>query len=182
MTEPQHIYRSLAFDSNRQALVVDIRNVRREVLHLVELVPKAKWYEARYHGWSPGAMLGHLHFMDNAALHLMQAAVRGFIVLLPTGALNLFNNNMARLLKHRDVEKTTQHIHLNEARISAFVLHLPARQFMRKVYAPCLGSYLTFEEAVQEFFLIHWQGHLQTMREVDDKDFCEPGVIGPDLF
>jgi hypothetical protein len=182
MTEPQHIYRSLAFDSNRQALAADIKKVRQEVLRLIELVPKAKRYEVRYHGWSPGAMLSHLHFMDNATLCLMRVAEQGIVLPLPRSALNLFNNNLARLFKRMDIEKTVRQIQSNEARLIAFVLHLPARQFVRKVYAPCLESYLTLEEAVQEFLLIHWQGHLQTMREVDDKGFYEPGAISTDLL
>jgi hypothetical protein len=61
-------------------------------------------------------------------------------------------------------------------RLVAFVLKLPPDRFHRKLYDPWLERYLTVEEAVQEFFLIHWQEHLQMIRDAEDKGFYEPSA------
>jgi len=174
MTEAKREYRSLDTDENRRALVSDMKRIRQEALRLINLVPKDKWYEPRYHGWSPAAMMSHLHSMDNLTLSMMQAAMRGVALPVPKSALNLFNNVMSRVFKTRNMEATLLDIQKNEARLIAFVLRLTPDQFQHKLYDPWLECYLTVEESVQEFFFIHWEGHLQTVRDAEDKGFYEP--------
>lgn len=166
-------YRYLDSEEDRRQLVEDIRRVRREVQRIVNLVPDAKWYEPRYHGWSLAAMLGHLQLMDTLALRAMQVALLGLHVPLPETALNRFNDLTASVFKQRLVSTTIRGIQRDEKRITEFVLHLPMDRFTRTVYHPTLGMYLTLEQAMQEFFYYHWLGHLQTMRQVEDI-FYEP--------
>ncbi|GIL14507.1 MAG: hypothetical protein BroJett038_32270 [Chloroflexota bacterium] len=166
-------YRFLDGEADRQALVEDIRRMRREVLRLADLVPEARWYEPRYHGWSLAAMLGHLQLTDTLTLRLMQIALLGIRLPVSEDLLNRFNDLTARLFKQRLVPTTLRGLQHGEKRIVEFVLHLPMDKFTRLVYHPSLGTYLTLEQAMQEFFYYHWQGHLQTMREVEDI-FYEP--------
>jgi len=179
MTNTTSPYRPLGSDENRRALVAGMKQVRQDALRLVEIVPKNQWYTPRYHGWSLAAMLAHLYFMDNTTLLMMQAAMRGIAFPLPKSALNLFNNfTTARIFKEREVEATVNAIQKNESRLVAFVLRLPPDKFQRKLYDPWLECYLTVEESVQEFFLIHWQNHLKTVRDAEDKGFYEPTAAG----
>src|SRR5690348_2738800 len=119
MTAVKPPYRSLESDENRRALIADMKKIRQDGLRLVQLVPKDKWYEPRYHGWSLAAMMSHLHSMDNITLNMMQAAMRGIALPLPKSALNMFNNVMSRVMKTRDVETTLLDIQKNEARLIA---------------------------------------------------------------
>lgn len=170
-------YRYLDTDDDRRQLVEDIRRVRRDLLRVADLVPEAKWYEPRYHGWSLAAMLGHLQLMDTLTLRAMQFALLGVRLPLPENLLNRFNDITARVFKGRVVPTTRHGLERNEARIAAFVLQLPMDRFTRTVYHPALGTSLTLEQAMQEFFYYHWLGHLQTMRQVEDV-FYEPPSRG----
>jgi hypothetical protein len=172
-TDFKRDYRYLDSEEDRRQLVEDIRRVRRDVQRVVNLVPDAKWYEPRYHGWSLAAMLGHLQLMDSLSLRAMQLALVGVRVPLPETALNRFNDLMANVYKRRLVSTTISGIQRDEKRITDFVLQLPIDRFTRTVYHPALSTYLTLEQAMQEFFYYHWLGHLKTMREVEDI-FYEP--------
>lgn len=174
MNNTKRLYRSLASEENRRSLVAEIKKVRQDVLGLVEIVPKERWYEPRYHGWSLAFILAHLNMMDDLNFQLMQSALRGFTLPIPKRALNAFNNLTSRVFRQREIQGTLDEIRRKEARILAFVLKLPPDQMHRKAYDPWIQSYLTVEDAVQEFFLIHWQGHLQTVRDAEDKGFFEP--------
>lgn len=176
MNQPKSDYRHLDAETNRRALVEEIRKIRQEAPRLVALVPQNQWYTPRYHGWSLAAMLGHLHMMDNLTLRMMQFALRGVSLPISKSMLNLFNDTMSRFFRQRDVETTLRELQKNEPHLIAFVLRLPPDKSHRKLYDPWLESYLTVEEAVQEFFLIHWQGHLQTVRQVDDRPYHEPSA------
>ena len=46
-------------------------------------------------------------------------------------------------------------------------MQLPIDRYTREVYHPPSGSYLTVERALQQYFLFHWQEHLQTMQRVE---------------
>jgi hypothetical protein len=166
-------YRYLDSEEDRRQLVEDIRRARRDVQRMVNLVPDAKWYEPRYHGWSLAAMLGHLQLMDTLSLRAMQLALLGVRVPLPETALNRFNGLTASVFKQRLVSTTVRGIQRDEKRITDFVLQLPMDRFTRTVYHPALSTVLTLEQAMQEFFYYHWMEHLQTMRQVEDI-FYEP--------
>lgn len=169
-------YKSLNSPAERQALIENIKRTRAEVLRLIEFVPHDQWYQLRYHGWSPAAMLGHLHMMDNITLLLMQAGMRGLSMPLPLGMLNIFNNLTSRFMRQQNIDETIHAIRQNESRLISFVVRLPAEKFNKKVHDPALERWLTIEEAVQEFFYLHWADHLQTMRQVDDRGFYEPAA------
>lgn len=166
-------YRFLDGEADRQALVEDIRRVRREVLRLADLVPEARWYEPRYHGWSLAAMLGHLHLSDNLTILNIQMGLIGLTVPVSSGVWNRMNAFTARVFKGRIVETTVRGIQKNEARIAKFILQLPVDKFSRRVYDPPIDRYLTVEQAVQEFFLFHWQDHLRTMH-IAEGIYIEP--------
>lgn len=172
-TEFKRDYRFLDSEEDRRQLVEDIRRVRLDVQRMVNLVPDAKWYEPRYHGWSLAAMLGHLQLMDTLSLRAMQLALLRLRLPLPETALNRFNDLTSGVFKRRLVSTTIRGIQRDEKRIIEFVMRLPMERFTRTVHHPALGTYLTLEQAMQEFFYYHWLGHLQTMREVEDI-FYEP--------
>lgn len=167
-------YRYLDTDDDRRRLVEDMRQVRREVFRLVEIVPKEQWYEPRYHGWSLAAMLGHLQMMDRLTRWLIQLGVLGIRLPISTGLMDGFNNGIARLFQKRVVETTLKGLEKNEQQLADFIMTLPTDKFSRSVYDPALKQYLTVEQAMQEFFLYHWQEHLQTMRMVDDIHYEPP--------
>jgi hypothetical protein len=158
-------------DTDRKALVADIKHVRRAVLQLVDYLPHEKWYEPRYHGWTPAAMLGHLHLMDNYLLFAVQMALVGIRPPISPVIRDGFNDLMASVFQKRLVETTINSIKRNEQRIGDFILHLPMDKFTKSVYSPVWQTYLTVEQGLQEFFLFHWQDHLQTMRQVEDMHY-----------
>jgi|FLYN01.1.fsa_nt_gi hypothetical protein len=167
-TELNRMYRYLDDLADREDLIADIRRVRRVVLQVMDYVPRDKWYEPRYHNWTPAAMLGHLHLMDNFLLYWTQLALVGIHPRISPGMRDRFNDTMARVFKNRLVETTIKGIQGNEGRICDFILHLPMERFTRQVFSPVWQTYLTVEQGLQEFFLYHWQDHLNTMREVED--------------
>ncbi len=169
-----HQYKYLDSDEDRRTLVEDIRQTRLEVLRLVDRVPKEQWYEPRYHGWSLAAMLGHLQMMDRLTLWLIQLGVLGIRLPISTGLMDGFNNTTSRLFQKRIVEASLKGLEKTEQQLADFVMTLPTSKFSRSVYDPALKQYLTVEQAMQEFFLYHWQEHLQTIRMVDDIRYEPP--------
>jgi hypothetical protein len=176
--EPQIVrqYRRLNTDTDRQALVEDIRKVRRDVRRVFDLVPKDRWYEPRYHGWSPAAMLGHLELMDGVLMKMVGSAASGFRWSVSTSMLHQMNGMMAGIFRRRLIETTLAGLERGEGQVIDFVLKMPPERYDRLVYDPPLGIFLTIEQALQEFFLEHWHEHLATMRAVDDRGGYEPSA------
>ncbi len=160
-------FRYLDTESERQELVAEIRRVRQTVIQLAENVPQERYYEPRYHGWSLAALLAHLHTIDNAALIGMKLSLIGLQPPVSLAVLNSFNDATARLFQRRVVATTIRGLQRNEAHIIDFILTLPIERFTCQVYHPPSGGYLTVERAVQQYFLFHWQEHLQTMERVE---------------
>jgi hypothetical protein len=169
--EINRTYRFLDTQDDRENLVADIRHVRRVVLQTVEGLPSDSWYEPRYHSWTPAAMLGHLHLMDNVLRYLIQLALVGIHPAISEGVRDGFNDVMAWVFKNRLMETNIKSIQHNEPRICNFILHVPIDRFAREVYSPVWQTYLTVEQGLQEFFLFHWQDHLQTIRQVEDMHY-----------
>ncbi len=170
-TEINRTYRFLDTQDDREDLVADIHHVRRVVLQTVDDVPREKWYEPRYHNWTPAAMLAHLHLMDNVLHYLTQMALVGIHPRISEGTRDGFNDLMARVFKNRLMETTIRGIQQNEQRVCDFILRVPMERFTRQVYSPVWQTYLTVEQGLQEFFLFHWQDHLQTIRQVEDMHY-----------
>jgi hypothetical protein len=154
-------------EAERRQLVDEIVRVRRSVLQLVEMVPIALRYEPRYHGWSLAAMLAHLHNTDNASMFLIQAGLLGIRLHVSKRMNDRWNDFAARIFRQRVVETTLKDIQRSEKRITVFIMHLPISKFTREIHHPDLEINMTVEKAVQALFLHHWQGHLQTMRQVE---------------
>jgi hypothetical protein len=169
--EVPRTYRFLDNQEDREDLIADIRRVRRLVLHAVNDLPHDKWYEPRYHNWTPAAMLGHLHLMDNVLLYLTQMALVGIRPRISAGMRDHFNDRTAGIFKNRLVDTTIKSIQKNEQRIGDFILRVPVERFTREVYSPVWQTFLTVEQGMQEFFLYHWQDHLQTIRQVEDMHY-----------
>ena len=157
-------YRFLDTETDRQALCSDIRRVRQAVLEMAKRVPESQWYEPRYHGWTLAAMLGHLHQMDRLTMMLMQAAMVGIRIPTTPALLNWFNDAMSRVFRQRVMQTTIKSIERNEKNIADFIMRVPVKQFSKMLYDPAIDKTLTVEQAIQEFFLYHWQGHLAEMR------------------
>ncbi len=160
-------FRYLDTEAERQELCEDIRRVRQSVVQIAESVPAERCYEPRYHGWSLAAMLAHLTTLDNLALLGIKLSLLGISPPLPSTVLDQFNNVTARLFQYRIVATTIRGIQKNEPRIVDFIMTLPIDRFTAKVYHPPTNSYLTIERALQQYFLFHWQDHLQTMQKVE---------------
>ncbi len=169
-------YRRLNTEADRQALIADIRQVRRELRRVFELVPKDRWYEPRYHGWSPAAMLGHLEMMDGLLMRMVGSAASGFRWSVSTGMLHQMNGIMAGIFRRRLVETTLAGLEQGEQQVIDFIQKMSPERYDRLVYDPALGVFLTIEQALQEFFLEHWREHLATMRAVDDRGGYEPSA------
>ena len=116
-------------------------------------------------------MLGHLHLMDSVLMYLTQLALVGIHPRIPPATRDGFNDLMARVFKHRLMETTIKSIQQNERRVCDFILRVPMERFAREVYSPVWQTYLTVEQGLQEFFLHHWQDHLQTIRQVEDTHY-----------
>ncbi len=174
----QHSYRFLDAEEDRQALIKDIHQTREELRKVVDLVPPDQWYVPRYHGWSLAAMLGHLELMDRLNLWLLSLAALSIQVPLPISAVKGFNEMVAMVYKNRRVEGSLHGLDKKEGRIADFILRLPVGKFSKHVFDPTSQKYYTIEQAIQEFFLYHWQENLTTMRMADDVHY-EPPVEPP---
>jgi len=160
-------YRFLDNEIDRQGFCDDMRRVRQGVLDVAKRVPESQWYEPRYHGWTLAAMLGHLHQMDRLEMMLIQAAMVGIRIPVPPALLNSFNDAMSKVFRQRVMQTTLRSIEQNEKHIADFIMRVPVKQFSKTVYDPAIDKTLTVEQAIQEFYLYHWQDHLADMRKVD---------------
>ncbi len=163
-TNEQSKYIFLDGELERQQLIEQIHRVRQEVIEFVDRIPESEWYEPRYHGWSLAAMIAHLNAMDNICMLLIKMALIGIKFPLGRGALNSSNSAMAQLFQKRILSSSMKSLPKNEERISKFILGLPLNRLSREVFQPNLQKYLTIEQALQSFFLHHWEEHLQTLR------------------
>ena len=157
-------FRFLDSEADRQELAAEIHRVRQTVITLAEAVPPEKHYEPRYHGAAQAALLAHLNTMDAVALLAIKLALVGIHPPLPLKLLAGINDRMARLFQRRVVGTTIEGIQAKEAEIVSLVMTLPMNRFTREVYYPPSESYLTVEQALQQYFLFHWQEHLQTLQ------------------
>jgi hypothetical protein len=154
-------------EAERKQLVDEIVRTRRAVLQIVDVVPVALRYEPRYHGWSLAAMLAHLHNTDNVSLWLIQAGLLKIRIPINRKMNDRWNDFAARIFRQRIIETTVKDIQRNEKRITELILRLPISKFTCEIFHPDLEVNMTVERAVQSLFLHHWQGHLQTMRQVE---------------
>jgi len=166
-------FRFLDSEADRQTLITDIRRVRQNVTQLIEALPADKVYVPRYHGWTPAAMLAHLHLNDNVSLMAIKLALAGLPVPVSSGLWDQFNDAAARLFARRVLETTLRGIKANEKRITDFVLQVPVKGFSKRFYYPPINRYITVEQALQVLFLHHWQQHLRTIEGAEGY-FYEP--------
>lgn len=157
-------FRYLDTEGDRRELAGDIRRVRQSVLLLAESVPPERHYEPRYHGWSLAALLTHLNTIDTLALWAIKLALLGVHPPLSPRALDTFNDWTAQVFQRRVVATTIRGIHHTEDHVIDLLMTLPLDRFSREVYHPPSRSYLTVERALQQYFLFHWQEHLQTLQ------------------
>jgi hypothetical protein len=169
MTDQETGYPYIFLDGphERQEVIDAIHAVRDEVIDIVMRMDEADWYEPRYHGWTPAAVLGHLNLVDGLSLLALKLSLLGFAPRVSLQRWNRLNNFTARLFSKRIVPTTIEGIRKKETAIADFILQLPVNRFTREVYYPPYQKPLTVEQGVQALFLHHWQHHLQTMREVE---------------
>lgn len=163
---PQSKYIFLDTDEDRRYLIGEVAKVRAAMLQIVEIVPERDWYTPRYHTWSLAAMLAHLNVVDNYAMFMLRLALIGIHPRVPIRTVNWFNDRASRIFRNRLVSSSCRSMTRNQQRIEAFIAHLPMDRFSRKIYHPFVGA-LTVERAMQEYFVFHWQGHLQTICEIE---------------
>ncbi len=168
-------FRFLDTEGDRRELAGDIRRVRQSVLQLAESIPQERHYEPRYHGWSLAALLSHLNTIDTCALWAIKLALLGIRPPLSPRALDAFNDFTARVFQRRVVATTMRGIQRKEDKIIDLLMTLPLDRFTREVYHPPSRSYLTVERALQQYFLFHWQEHLQTLQRAEGIYYEPPG-------
>ncbi|MAS36794.1 MAG: hypothetical protein CL610_22505 [Anaerolineaceae bacterium] len=160
-------FRFLDSETDRNALIADIRQVRQAVINMTTIVPEDQWYKPRYHDWSLAAMLGHLQFMDNAHMLLIQLALVGVRPPVSMRMVDRMNDVMAQVFRRRMVPTTIRGIEKKEKELADFIQTLPIDKFTTQVFYPPVNHYLTIEQALQVLFLHHWQNHLKTMQNVE---------------
>lgn len=160
-------YTFLDTDEDRQQIITEMMAVRTAVREVAATIPEAEWYTPRYHDWSLAAMLAHLNVADNFAMLTLRMALVGLHPRLGQGKLNRLNDLSSRIFKARLLPSTLRSMEKNEARIADFIRHVPMNRLSRMLYHPVVGP-LTVEHAIQEYFLYHWKGHLQTMLETEN--------------
>ncbi len=177
-SESSRPFRYLDGSTERQELVADIRRVRRSVITQAEAVPAERHFEPRYHGWSLAALLAHLNTIDTVALMGIRLALLGIHPPFSLKRLDQFNDFTARMYQRRLVASSIRSAHNNEQRIASLILTLPIDRFTREIYYPPGSIYLTVEQALQQYFLFHWQDHLQEMQR-SEGIFYEPPESAP---
>lgn len=160
-------FRFLDSDADRKALAEDVHRVRAAVLKIVQALPVELHDQPRYHGWTPDAMLAHLHSVDGFALLLIQLGLIGIPLPFPTSLVDPLNKLLATVFRRRVLATTAHDIEKRERRIVELILTLPMSRFSRRVYYPARSEYLTVEQALQAYFLHHWVEHLETMAATD---------------
>ncbi len=156
-------------DSDRDELIQQMTDVREQVRAIALRVPEEEWYTPRYHGWSLGAMLGHLNLSDNLGLLQIQLAMRGLNLRLSSTMWDRFNNFTTRIFQRRVVTASLQSMDNNLPRIAEFIRKLKVEVFTRDVFYPPANKNVTLEQAVQVYFLFHWRQHLETMQQTEQQ-------------
>ncbi len=160
-------YLFLDGENERQRLIVQIGQVREEVLNHLRSLPEAEWYEPRYHGWSPAAMIAHLNTIDSLSLWHIKLSLMNIKTQFPASMIHSFNDLVAKVFRNRVMATSMKSVPKNEARIADFITHLPMDKFSKQVFEPTSQRILTVEQAIQHYFLHHWQTHLLEMRQAE---------------
>ena len=165
MTDPEERkYMFLDDEADRKQFIALMDETRSAVLEVVHNTPENQWYEPRYHGWSLAAVLGHLNLTDNFGMLQIKLGMRGIAIPLSPNFWDSLNNLTANLFRKRLVQVSIDGMKKNQPRIASFIMELPVNKFTQRVFYPPQNKYLTVEQAVQTYFLFHWQDHLQTLR------------------
>ncbi len=167
-------YRYLDGEAERRILVRDMRAVRQLAAQIAGDIPADRHYEPRYHGWSLAALLAHLHTVDAYGLWIIRFALIGFSVPLSMSMINRFNDLTAGVYRRRVVATTLSGIDKNADKIADFIMTVPMERFSKQVYHPPSAGFLTVEKALQQYFLFHWQEHLDTVRAVEGISYQPP--------
>lgn len=160
-------YIYLDSDVERRQLIEAINAIRDEVMQILDTLPEEVWYTPRYHGWTPAAMLAHLNNVDGMAMFLMKLALLRIRPMFSIGIVNRLNDFTANLFKSRNLPNSRRVTDRNRKRIAEFITYLPMDRLSFEVWHPLRSKYLTVEQAIQEYLLIHWQMHLETMRNTE---------------
>jgi hypothetical protein len=164
---PGLVFRYLDSDADRRELVADVQAVRAAVIGRILALPAAAHHVPRYHGWSPAAMLTHLHLIDSLARIQITFGLIGIAPPIPMRLIDPMNDAFSRWMRARVVSSTVRSLGTGEKAIVRLILTLPMSRFSRRVFYPALGEYLTIERALQAYFVYHWRSHLETIAAVD---------------
>jgi len=165
MTGPEERkYMFLDDEADRKQFIALMDETRDAVWEVVHNTPENQWYEPRYHGWSLAAMLGHMNLTDNFGMLQIKLGLRGITIPISPNFWDSLNNLTANLFRKRLVQASIDGMKKNQPRIAAFLMEIPVNKFTQRVFYPPQNKYLTVEQAVQTYFLFHWQDHLQTLR------------------
>lgn len=165
MSQREYIF--LDGDAERQQLIDELARVRADFERFIDALPESEWYTPRYHGWSPAAMWGHLNWIDTLSLWVIKAALLGIRPQLSMNTVNMMNDFTARLFQKRLIEASRKGTHKQLKNLEGFIMQLPMSRFSTPLYSPPAGQMTTVERALQDFFLFHWQTHLNEMRETE---------------
>lgn len=176
MTERKYIF--LDGVQERQGLVNEIEAVRDQVIAVIRTVPEKRCHEPRYYGLSPARLLGHLYLMDLGGMLAIRAAQRGLHLPISARRLEQIDKLAGRLFQRRLIEDWITQLEQLRTAIEDLILELPMDHFTKEVYHPALDKRLLIEQALQAFFLHHWQDHLVIIQGVEAGVFYEPPGAG----
>lgn len=174
MEQEYREFRYLDGDAERRWLVREMRSARQLAVQIAHSIPEERHHEPRYHGWSLAAMLAHLHTVDAFALWQIRLALMSIRFPIALQTLNSLNDSMAIIYRRRIIDTTLKGIEKNADNIADFIMNVPMKRFSKLVYHPPTQQYLTVEKAMQQYFVFHWQDHLDTIQSVEGMSYEPP--------
>lgn len=161
----QFIY--LDGDLERQELIDRVHAARDAVISIANQVPEDEHFRPRYGDDSLAVMLANLQLFDRAALWFVKAASNGYAIRPPGHLLNSTQALLSRLFQRRIVSVTVAGIRKTEADVCEFIRTVPIDKLSADVLHPGRSAPYTVEQAMQAYFVWHWQTQLTIMQAVD---------------
>lgn len=152
----------------RRQLIGQVQNIRNALLSLAKQIPEKHYYTPRYDGQSLAVMLARLQAFDTGALWLVKAASNGYSVRPPENLIATADSLIRSLARRRIVDVTIKGIRRKEVEICDFIRSVPLDVLSRDVLHPGKKEPYTVEQAMQVYFVHHWQEQLKQMQQADE--------------
>lgn len=158
-------------DEERQQVIAQVRQVRADVIAIARQVPEAEHYQLRYGVWSLTQYLVYLWAFDVGGLLLINAAAKGITLKPPYPLVRQIDLGLRSFYARRVVETTIRDIQRKEDDICRFIERVPMSALHRDVFHPAKRGkpqVYTVEQAIQFYFVRHWQARYMLMKGMED--------------